>query len=112
KIITIGNAKHVSKNRKQRIIPIHPKVEEILMKKQQSAKSIRLRKEPTPLIPLRGGEKRMQGYVFCKRNGKPYTGDFVSKRFKKACREAGVSEDIHFHSVRHSSITQMILQGS
>ena len=51
-------------------------------------------------------------YVFCKRNGYPFTKDYFSRRFKKACRAAGVNEDLHFHSLRHGAATTMIMKGA
>ena len=94
KILIIGNNKFQTKSRKQREVPIHPKVEEILIKRFPKI----IRKE--------------RNYVFCKKNGFKYTGDFISKKFKKACREAGIDEEIHFHSLRHSAATRMILNGA
>lgn len=93
-LISIGNKDYESKNRKQRIIPVHQRVREILLKR-------------LPKII-----KRDKHYLFCKSSGFPLTGDYFSRRFKRACRQAGLSEDLHFHSLRHGSITRMIMQGS
>ena len=43
-----------------------------------------------------------KGYVFCKEDGKRFTGDYFSKGFKRACAAAGMDKSIHFHSLRHS----------
>ena len=40
-----------------------------------------------------------------------YTTDAVSKAFKKACRKAGMDEDIHFHSLRHSVRFELVQKG-
>ena len=54
----------------------------------------------------------MTVFVFSKRNGKGFTGDFISKKFKKACRDAGIEEGIHFHCLRHGAATRMINNGA
>jgi integrase/recombinase XerD len=110
-LITIGSKSFQSKGRKIRYIPIHPKVKEILIKRFP-VKIIKVNNKPTPLIPLQGGDKQGRHFVFCKPNGYPFTGDYFSKRFKRACRKAGIDESIHFHCLRHGSITKMILSGS
>ncbi len=122
-LMTIGNKSFQTKGRKIRHIPIHPKVREILLKKLQS-KKYKVESEPTPSVPLPRGdksvtifklEKRVKNrndYVFCKSNGYPFTGDYFSKRFKRACRKAGIDEAIHFHCLRHGAITKMILNGA
>lgn len=51
--------------------------------------------------PSRRGECKSK-YVFCKVNGERFTGDYVSKTFKQACKDAGMDDAIHFHTLRHS----------
>ena len=51
-------------------------------------------------------------FVFSKSNGHPYTTDYFSRNFKRACRKAGIDESIHFHSLRHSAATGMINKGA
>ena len=51
------------------------------------------------------------GYVFCKENGKKYTGDYFSKSFKRASKEAGMDKAIHFHTLRHSFASNLVQQG-
>ncbi|HCY76487.1 MAG TPA: hypothetical protein DHV28_11250 [Ignavibacteriales bacterium] len=93
-LITIGSKSFQSKNRKIRHIPIHPKVKEIFIKR-------------FPKII-----KREKHFVLSKPNSYPFTGDYFSRRFKKACRKAGLDEGLHFHSLRHGCITKMILAGA
>ena len=49
---------------------------------------------------------------FVKGMGRDLPADFISKRFKKACRDAGIEEGIHFHCLRHGAITKMIMNGA
>lgn len=93
-LLNIGNKTFETKTRKQRAIPMHTEVKEILIKR-------------LPKII-----KTEKHYVFCKNVGYHYTGDYFSKRFKRACREAGLSEDIHFHCLRHGAATRMIMKGA
>lgn len=104
-----------TKSRKQRYVPMHPKVKEVLSSRLQSSKSKektppRLSKAEPPLLASKEGKKG--GYVFCKSNGYPFTTDYFSRSFKRACRKAGVDEEIHFHSIRHGAITRMIIKGA
>jgi integrase len=92
-LITIGNNSFETKSRKIRIIPLHPKVKEILVKRFPK------------LI------KSDKHYVFSKSNGCRYTGDFFSRRFKNTCRKAGMDPELHFHSLRHSFASSLIRKG-
>ena len=38
--------------------------------------------------------------------------DFVSKQFKKAVRQAGLNDRIHFHTLRHSFASNLVQAGS
>jgi len=91
--LTIGNAIYQTKSRKQRVVPLHPKVKEILIKR-------------FPKII-----KREKHYVFCKSNGYGFTGDYFSRRFKRACRKAGMIEELHFHCLRHSFASSLVQKG-
>lgn len=48
----------------------------------------------------------INGYVFSN-SGIKYNGDYISKKFKKACREAGFHE-LHLHQLRHSFCSNLI----
>jgi integrase/recombinase XerD len=93
-LLIIGNKDFETKGRKQRVVPIHPKVKEILIKR-------------FPKII-----KRVKHYVFAKENGYPFTADYFSRSFKRACRLTGVEEEIHFHCLRHGAATKMIMNGA
>lgn len=111
-VITIGSESFETKTRRQRIVPIHPKVKEILLKIIKSQKSNVKRKdlENNELNVVQLPNKKQ--YVFCKSSGYCFTADYVSRQFKKACRKAGIDEAIHYHSIRHGSITRMIINGA
>lgn len=98
-VMIIGNKNFDTKSRKQRYVPMHPKVKETLIERSKKRE-------------VRSKEGKKVDYVFCKINGYPFTTDYFSKCFKKACRDAGVNEDIHFHSIRHGAITRMISKGA
>jgi integrase len=81
KIVTIGDADFTTKSKKQRVIPMTNEALNIL----RNCSKI-------------GGN----GYVFPKPDGFPYHPDHISKKFKMAVRQAGLSEEITFHTLRHS----------
>lgn len=47
-----------------------------------------------------------EAFVFAKPNGFPFDAEYVSKSFKKACRKAGIREEVTFHSLRHGFATR------
>ena len=49
--------------------------------------------------------------TFRKNGNQPYTRDYVSKKFKKACRDAGIDETIHYNSLRHSTASLLAQSG-
>ncbi len=93
-LLIIGNKDFETKGRKQRVVPLHPKVKQILIRR-------------IPKII-----KREKHYVFSKGNGYQFTADYFSRSFKRACRLAGVEEEIHFHCLRHGAATKMIMNGA
>lgn len=60
------------------------------------------------LLKMLAGFNKFGGYVFCKDNGHKFEKDYISKAFKKVLRRLGYSESLHFHSLRHSFITNLI----
>lgn len=90
-IITIGSAEFVTKSRRIRQIPLINELIEMLKKKSK-------------IISV-------DGYLFCKADGKKYSNDFVSKSFKKSLRKTSLDQNIHFHSLRHSGISYMLNNG-
>ena len=109
-LLIIGNKNYETKTRKQRVVPIHTKVKEILMRKVKS-KKIKVKSEGEESTLIRLPDKK--DFVFGKGNDRfKFTGDYFSRRFKRACRLAGVEEEIHFHCLRHGAATKMIMSGA
>ena len=98
--ITIGSKDFTTKTRKQGTIPFGDEVYEVLLKRIGMIRTSNSK-----------GKRGLVSFVFAKRNGEHFTGDFFSKRFKKACREAGMPEAIHFHSLRASCACNLINKG-
>lgn len=90
--LIVGDADFTTKSRKGRIIPIPDK----------------LFRELCPLTKNLGDD----GFLFPKINGFPYSADYISKSFKKAIRKAGLSENLHFHSLRHSYASKLAASGA
>ncbi|MHB1686984.1 MAG: tyrosine-type recombinase/integrase [Ignavibacteriaceae bacterium] len=89
-IITVqNNESFTTKNKHERIIPIHSKVNSLLMNRNLIAS---------------------KDYIFSK-NGILYHQELISKVFKRAVRKIGLSEDLHFHSLRHSFASNLVKKG-
>jgi len=91
--LNIGDDSFTTKSRKSRSIPIHPKVKEIIE---------RLKNE---------NKNQNENFLFRKKGNQPFTRDYISKKFKKACKVAGVDESIHYHSLRHSTGSLLAQKG-
>lgn len=92
--ILIGDSSFKTKARKVRRVPLCTKAIEILENR----------------IPKLYQAKK-KNYVFCKPNGFQFTGNYVSKHFKKLLRVNGYSEEYHFHSIRHSTASNLARMG-
>lgn len=101
RIITVGDDKFLTKGRNQRFIPICDEAFKILIKRKET---------PSFILPLSKMEN-INRFVFCKSNGVRFTGDYISKRFKLACRIVGLDNTIHFHSLRHSFASNLVQKG-
>jgi integrase len=90
-IITVRNSDDFkTKNNRERIIPIHNKVQLILKH----------------LLPL--GKHSSTLLVFYRKEGIRLNGEFISKQFKRAARSAELNHNIHFHSLRHSFASALV----
>jgi integrase len=90
KQLTVGDHRYDTKSRKQRIVPLCDKA-------ISNFNRLHMMKDR---------------YVFSKKNLKPYTTDCISKTFKRACRRAGISERITFHTLRHSFASYLAQRGA
>jgi site-specific recombinase XerD len=112
RIITVGDEKFTTKGRNQRYIPICEEVYEILVKRKREE----LKGTPSCVLPLKKEGEIFQ-YVFCKKYGSKYCGNYISRKFRNACIAAGldpsskIEKEIHFHSLRHSFASNFAQKG-
>ncbi|MCZ6702894.1 MAG: tyrosine-type recombinase/integrase [Ignavibacteria bacterium] len=92
-LIVIGDDDFVTKSKKVRTIPIANEIQDFLM----AGYSI---------------TKNKNSYIFSKSNGFPFRKEYISKIFKKAVIDSGINKKIHFHSLRHSFATNLVLAGA
>jgi len=93
-VITVKNSKNFNtKNKRERIIPVHQKV-------------IRILKRNTSI-----GRQQQDNYIFHRYESVKLNEDFISRQFKKAARASNVNDNIHFHSLRHSFASALVQRG-
>jgi len=81
----------VTKNKKERIIPINSKLFDMLNQKSE-----------------RESETK---YVFTNKLGIKFNDDYISKQFKKCVYKAKVNYALHFHSLRHGFASLLVQKG-
>ncbi len=96
RIIAVGDENFATKSRNQRHIPMSEEVFELIMKNAEVKRKV---------------FKLKEDYIFCKSDGKKFTGDYISKCFKRACKAEGIDKSIHFHSLRHSFASNLAQKG-
>ena len=79
-----------TKSKKERTIPLHPKLSEILVSRGQ-----------TDHVP----------YVFVRPDGKLVYPGTANKKFRKYCKKAGLDERFHFHTLRHTFASHLAMKG-
>ena len=109
KIITVGDEEFITKGKNQRFIPICDEAMEALLRRQKSGD--RSQNENSDVFIHQLNKGGINNYVFCKSNGEKFTGDYFTKRFKRACNKEGVDKGIHFHSLRHSFASNLVQRG-
>ncbi len=103
-VITVGDENFTTKGRTQRFIPMSEEAYEALLRVK--SKERRVQSKNTYNL-----HSIINGFVFCKSDGEKFTGDYFSRRFKRACRNAGIDKSIHFHTLRHSFASNLAQKG-
>ena len=89
-IISLKNSvDFTTKSKKERIVPIHPRIASIVIKPNS----------------------KTDDFIFNRKSDIKFNEDYVSKQFKKALRAAKLNDDIHFHSLRHSFASNLVQRG-
>lgn len=83
-----------TKSKKERIIPISSNIKNMLVNRFPKILSI-----------------NNQGYVFTRIKDVKLNENFISKKFKQSVRLAGLSEKVHFHTLRHSFASMLVQRG-
>jgi site-specific recombinase XerD len=94
RIIQVGDEEFITKGKKIRMIPLCNQAFNILTGR-------------VPKII-----KTKNHFVFTKENNYPYTGNYVSKSFKKAVKKTELNKSIHMHTLRHSAASTLLKNGA
>ena len=87
--MTLGNREHLTKSKRVRSIPLNKLALGVLEKrKDKSASELVFALDGSPVDPTK-----------------------LSKRFKRYVKKAKLNEDLHFHSLRHSFASWLVMQG-
>ncbi len=88
--IKIGNSREfTTKTKKERHIPLTKRLRDLIENRKFA-----------DVCP--------DDFVFGKTPKAAYSSNYVSRRFKKAVIDAGLDKRLHFHSLRHSTATELI----
>ena len=114
RIITVGDEQFITKGRNQRFIPMTEEVLNILTRRKLKDN----RKTLSYILPINKYDNPDttsnclgKEFIFCNKAGNRFTGNYFSRRFKKACIAAGLDNAIHFHSLRHSFASNLVQKG-
>ncbi len=106
RVITVGDEEFTTKGRTQRFIPMSEEALKIIENLE-----LRMQNEKQKKIISIKSRNATQNFVFCKENGKMFTGNYFSRRFKDACKSADMDNKIHFHTLRHSFASNLAQKG-
>jgi site-specific recombinase XerD len=95
KIITVGDNEFTTKGRNQRYIPISNELLKVLQRRLEE----------------RNPDSTRSKFVFAKPNEQKFSGDFVSRVFKRSCIALNMDPGIHFHTLRHSFASNLAQRG-
>jgi len=96
KVIIVKNINgFTTKNKKERIIPMNSVVETLMINKFNKVNNV-----------------NNNNYIFSRVMDIKLNEDYVSKQFKKAVRDSGLNDNIHFHTLRHSFASRLIQKGA
>lgn len=90
---------------------INTKCSEDFLTKSKKERSIPANLTVQNILQKRLAAKNGNGFIFTNAKGIKLNEDFVSKKFKQAVRDAGLSEEIHFHTLRHSFASNLVQKG-
>ena len=80
--------------------------------KSGKSRTIPLNSRLVPIIQRLMSERQEgQEFLFSKVNGFRFEPGFISHRFKRYLRLAGLSEELHFHSLRHACASHLVSAG-
>jgi len=105
RIITLKQSNtYTTKNRKERIIPINSTVYQLLSEIYPIERQI-------DNILGYSNNKLKADYIFYRIREVKLRTDFVSKKFKRAVRKAGLNDQIHLHTLRHAFASNLVQRG-
>ena len=93
-ITVLHDENFVNKGKKDRIIPMVNVVKDVFLKQSTS-----------------GTNSNSNYFVFTRIAGIRFNEDYISRKFKIAVRTSNLSENIHFHTLRHSFASNLVQQG-
>ena len=92
KVLKIANsADFTTKSKRERIIPINSRLLALLNRRKSNSTM-----------------DNVEALVLGKTAKVAFSGNYISRKFKRAAKTAGLDKRIHFHSLRHSTATALV----